>query len=633
MPFDTDQTGVTRQAASIESPASATAGAWVKPAAGIALAYMRAAYGAVTQHAMPWVRRQPWWRFWTLSLRRRILASNIIGFVILLGGLGFFHRYYAQLIDAKVDALRTHAHMVSVAIASNAKVETDRIVIDPDRLPEVDGARIPFRDDAFAAFEMTLAPERITPVLRRLVMNTDTRARVYSRERSLLADTSSPSLRRALVNADTAAAHGDDEGDQRLRNFFTRFKAWMLRSELPVYRDVNALKGPLYPEVAEALGGQTTRMLLINDNGEQMVAVATPIQVRRNVQGVVLLSTRPGEIDRLLWKERRGLLLISALALSATLLASLLLERTIAGPVRQLSATAELVSRNVTANHDLRHISGRQDEVGHLASSFQQMTTALYNRIEASDRFAQDVAHELENPVAAARSTAESLGYAKTDEKRAELIAQVQGELKRLNRLISDVANASRLDAELARQAWEPVDVRDIVKGIVGVLGDINADSGTILKLDIEVPGEGRDFTVNGHEGRLGQVVTNLIDNALSFSSAGTTVSVALRRIGKTIEIVVADQGPGIPENSLDEIFKRFYSDRPQSDRLRGKNSGLGLSISREIVVAHGGEIFAQNRKAGPGERAPELELPELKERRVAGVAGSRFVVHLPARM
>jgi two-component system sensor histidine kinase ChvG len=586
--------------------------------------------GVATGTVLPWMRRQPWWTFWTPSLRRRILASNIFGFVILLIGLGFFHRYYGQLIDAKVDALRTHANMVAVAIASNAKVETDRLVIDPERLTDSDTARIPFRDDAFSAFEMTIAPERITPVLRRLMQNTETRARVYNRERSLLADTGSPSLWRAKANAESS--DDSDGGDQRLRNFFTRFTAWILRSELPVYRDLKATRGPQYPEVAEALGGQTTRMLLLNDSGEQMVAVAAPILVRRTVQGVVLLSTRPGEIDRLVWKERRGMLVILSLALLATLFAAWLLERTIAGPVRQLSATADLVSRHVTAHHDLSNIAGRQDEVGHLATSFRQMTDALCRRIEASDRFAQDVAHELKNPVAAARSTVESLAFAKTPEKRAELVEQVKDELKRLNRLISDVANASRLDAELARQEKEPVDVRTIVEGVVSVLNDINADSGTSIVLEIDKSAAKSEFLIDGHEGRIGQVMNNIIDNAMSFSARGGEVHVALRRRGPLVEFVVEDQGPGIPPDKLDDIFQRFYSDRPQSDRQRGKNSGLGLSISREIVVAHGGEIFAENRKARAGEVAPAAELAELRERRIPGVAGARFVVRLPAR-
>ncbi len=625
MPFDTNQPHVQRPAENRATEFS------VKALLARATACTHVARALAAEYVLPWLRRQALWKFCTATLRRRILAANIIGLVILLGGLAIFHRYYEQLIDAKVDALKTHAQMVSVAIASNAKMETDRIVLDPDRLPEAEGARIPFRDDAFAALEMSLAPERIAPVLRRLVQNTNARARVYSRERSLLVDTGAPTLRSAASQAGAAGSATDDDGDQRLRNSFTRFMAWFMRSELPVYRDLNAIKGPLYPEVREALDGKITRMLLINSKGEQMVAVAAPIQVMKAVQGVVLLSTRPGEIDRLLSKERRALLIISALAITATLLASLLLERTIAGPMRKLSDTAEHVSRSITASHNLKDLSDRRDEVGHLATSFQQMTTALYSRIEASDRFAQDVAHELKNPVAAARSTAESLTYAKTDAKRDELVAQIQGELKRLNRLISDVANASRLDAELARQEFEPIDLRAIVEGVVGVLRDVNSERGTILTLDIETGSDASTYVINGHEGRMSQVVTNLVDNALSFSAPEATVTVALRRNGPDIEMIVDDQGPGIPDDKLDDIFKRFYSDRPQSDRAKGKNSGLGLSITREIVLAHGGDVVAINRKAAVNEPPPARELTELRERRQPGIAGARFVVRIPA--
>jgi two-component system, OmpR family, sensor histidine kinase ChvG len=626
MPLDTDQSHTAKP---VEQHRASTS--LLAPLIGKARAFAEAGRLKATEHILPWLRRQTLWKFCTATLRRRIVAANIIGLVILLGGLGIFHRYYEQLIDAKVETLRTQAQMVAVAIASNAKVETDRIVIDPDRLPATEGARIPFRDDAFAALEMSLAPERIAPVLRRLVQNTNTRARVYSRERSLLVDTGAPTLRNIAANTGSDSAAADDDSDQRLRNFWTRFLAWFMRSELPVYRDLTAVKGPLYPEVREALDGKATRMLLVNSRSQQMVAVMVPIQVMKSVQGVVMLSTRPGEIDNLLFKERRALLIISALAIAATLLASLLLERTIAGPMRRLSDTAEQVSRSVTADHNLKDLSERRDEVGHLATSFQQMTAALYCRIEASDRFAMDVAHELKNPVAAARSTAESLVYAKTDAKRDELVSQIQGELKRLNRLISDVANASRLDAELARQEFEPVDLKGIVEGVISVLRDVNSDRGTQLSLTIEAAAEAKAFVVNGHEGRLSQVMTNLVDNALSFSAADATVSVTMRRDGSMVEILVDDQGPGIPEDKLDEIFKRFYSDRPQSDRVKGKNSGLGLSITREIVIAHGGTVDASNRKAGANDITPAGEVAELGERRQAGIAGARFRVRLPA--
>ena len=272
-----------------------------------------------------------------------------------------------------------------------------------------------------------------------------------------------------------------------------------------------------------------------------------------------------------------------------------------------------------------------------MASAYRKMTAALYRRIEASDRFAQDVAHELKNPVAAARATAESMSYAKTDAKRDELVRLIQGELKRLNRLISDVSNASRLDAELALQETEPVDVATLTTNITDVFRDLqkgreDAPCSVVLKINPEFAKPG-SFVIDGHEGRIGQVVTNLVDNALSFSPAEGCVTVSVIAEPADVVMLVDDEGPGIPPNKLDDVFKRFYSDRPQSDRTNAKNSGLGLSISRDIVEAHGGTICAFNRVAENGETISHNDRPGLASRRMPGIAGARFEVRLPRNL
>ena len=268
-----------------------------------------------------------------------------------------------------------------------------------------------------------------------------------------------------------------------------------------------------------------------------------------------------------------------------------------------------------------------------MAAAFREMTASLYRRIEASERFAQDVAHELKNPLTAARSTAESLAYARTPEQQKELVGQINEELKRLNKLITDVANASRLDAELALQETEPVDLRLVLQGVVDVFRDIlSGDTRRVVLEVAELPHSPSALVVNGHDARLGRVITNLLDNAISFSPDNGTITVTARRLGQEIEIVVDDEGPGIPEDKLEEIFNRFYSDRPQTDRTVGKNSGLGLSMSREIVNAYGGRIWAENRMLTPGAEAGVAgDQTELRDRRMPGVAGARFTVRLPA--
>jgi two-component system, OmpR family, sensor histidine kinase ChvG len=609
---------------------------YIKVASRKAVGFVRRAWtprGAAAWAGLSaWCRRQPLWRFSTRTLWRRILVSNLLGLLTLIGGITIWSQHHAWLIDAKVESLATQARMISVAIASNAKTDSDRMQFDPDRPPDPSSAQSPFRDGSFAAMELAIAPERVAPILRRLIKPTDVRVRIYQTDGKLITDSAKLQPRTGSGRMDSPATNAADEEGVKVRNPLTRVMAWFLRSHLPVYKEIDSANGTNYPEVRDALKGVATSMILLNDRYQQIVSVAAPIQQLSVVKGVVLLSTNPGDIDNLMLQERRAIFWIFTIAMLASVIASWFLGRTIAGPVHALAEAAQHVSYNINARRELPEMQGRKDEVGQLSVAFRDMTSALYRRIEASDRFAQDVAHELKNPLTAARSTAESLTYAKTDEKRDELVQQIQGELKRLNRLITDIANASRLDAELALQENEPFDLRPLVKGVVDVFRDIHSERMLTIGLDVGFAPESSDaFIVRGNDGRLGQVITNLIDNAISFSPDGGTVAVTLRRAGPLIELLVEDDGPGIPPDKLDDVFKRFYSDRPQSDRIKGKNSGLGLSISREIIEAHGGTVLAENRKADGNYVPPLHEQADLHERRLPGGAGARFVVRLPA--
>ena len=562
-----------------------------------------------------WFYRQPLVRFVSASLLRRILVSNLIGFFVLLLGILYLGWYHTWLIDAKVDALKTQGKIIADAIASKAKVERERIVFDANELPDQRSSSRSYRDDGFAALELSISPEEVTPILRKLIQSTNTRARIYARDGTLIVDTAR-SLRRwraALRNEPTENT-GKAPSTQ---NFWTRLTRYLFDEPLPVYQEIGSANGTAYAEVRQALEGNQRSMLLLNDKGEQIVSLAVPIRRFKTVQGVLLLSTRPGEIDEILSEERSVILTLAAIALFASIVTSLLLARTVAGPMRRLSEAAEQASHNIAARTQLPEYADRSDEVGQMAAAFRAMTKALYRRIEASEKFAADVAHELKNPLTAARSIAESLSLAKNEEERRHLVEQIQNELNRLNRLITDVSNASRLDAELARQEMRPVDITTVLRGVVTIFRDILGDDQRQVRLVIEdAPLEGA-YIVSGDEGRIGQVLTNLVDNAISFSPKTGTITVRARSTPPHMEIYVEDEGPGIPEDRLEVIFDRFYTDRPDTEAKEGKNSGLGLSISREIIRAHGGQISAENRfEDGPGPDDTPL--------------GARIVVKLP---
>lgn len=558
-------------------------------------------------------------RFISASLLRRIFFSNLIGLLFLLGGYFYISQQRAWLIEAKTDSLKAQGEIIAAAIASNAKVEGKTLLIDPDALPDIEGSRIPYRDDGFARLEMTLGPERVMPVLMRLIQITSNRARVYGRDGTLVVDSLRIPMRgRPLVPQSDPA---EDNPRPKTKSFWTRLLQYISSSELVVYREIGSANGLLYPEVREALKGNAQPLRQLTLEGDQIVSIAIPIQRNNAVLGVLLLSTQPGEIDDVLAEEYWAIMKIALLALAATIAASWLLALSVAGPMRRLSEAAEHVSRNINARRQLPDLPDRRDEVGQMAQAFQTMTTSLYNRIEASEKFAADVAHELKNPLTAARSTAESLDYARTDEQRAQLVEQIQVELKRLNKLITDVSNASRLDAELALQETEPVKVRALLTNIVDTFRDLLSDNSRTLQLAVTPSELPSAFTVNGHEGRIGQVVTNLVDNALSFTPEASTVTVRLRSDGDVVELSVEDEGPGIEPDKLETIFTRFYTYRPTAESSRGNNSGLGLAIAREIVRAHSGDIWAENRYA----RGVDPAAADAKP------IGARFVVRLPA--
>ncbi len=245
------------------------------------------------------------------------------------------------------------------------------------------------------------------------------------------------------------------------------------------------------------------------------------------------------------------------------------------------------------------------------------MTNALYSRIEAIESFAADVAHELKNPLTSLRSAVETLPLAKTDDSRARLLNIIEHDVQRLDRLISDVSDASRLDAELQRQEAAPVDLMKLLGTVAAVANEVRRDDGVSITLAFEGGGP-RAFTVLGHDSRLGQVIDNLIENARSFSAPGSMVRILCRRLRNSVEIIVDDDGPGIRPDALERIFERFYTDRPHQGF--GQNSGLGLSISKQIIEAHGGRIRAENR-LGVAKGADDLPV----------VLGARFAVRLPA--
>ena len=377
--------------------------------------------------------------------------------------------------------------------------------------------------------------------------------------------------------------------------------------------DSGALARDLVPT---ALAGNTTVNTARDPEGGTVFSVATPIEALGQVVGVITMTSAEGEIDRLVRYEREQVLQMFVIALLVSIGLSLVLASTIANPLSDLAAAAELgrdrdARKMAPGRVRIPDLTARPDEIGRLSVAMRGMVAALYDRIDANEQFAADVAHEIKNPLASLRSAVASLHLAKRDDQRKRLLEVIDHDVRRLDRLVSDISNASRLDSELVKEEEEEFNLLKTIGNLAEYLGQQASENGVEFITDL--PAE--PILIRGLEGRLAQVFVNLITNAISFCEEGDAVRVWARKRDNRVLVVVEDTGPGIPEQALTKVFKRFYSERPQGDF--GNHSGLGLAISKQIVEAHGGVIWAENIRPTHADITSEP-------------LGARFVVGLP---
>lgn len=541
-------------------------------------------------------------------LTLRILAVNVLALLVLLAGLLYLGRYQDRLIQAETEALATEARIFASALGEGA---VNRILTAPS----------PTGDEGGERFE--LAPELARPMVRRLAEATATRTRLYDIDGHMLSDS------RVLVGSqgrieirELPTPPAGDPVSRAINDLYTRLiDVVPSREGLPAYREA---PGRPNPDVERALGGEAAATVWRVDgeggDPELLLTVAVPVQRYREVLGAVLLARSGGEIDRAIRSVRFDILRVFGVALLVTVALSFYLAGTIARPIRRLAQAADRLRTSHGRHAEIPDLTRRGDEIGELSGVLREMTDALWTRMDAIERFAADVAHEIKNPLTSLRSAVETAGRVSDPRHRDRLMAIIADDVQRLDRLISDISNASRLDAELSRAEPEPVDigllltmlaelrqtVAETVDQTVAAGGGEDRGAGgggdghpAQPRVVIDIPA-GERLVVPGLEGRLTQVFQNLIDNALSFSPPGGIVRLTARRTGRSVTVVVSDQGPGIPEGKEEAIFDRFYTERPAGEKF-GTHSGLGLSIAKQIVSAHNGSISVQNRQVSEG--------------------------------
>ncbi len=522
-------------------------------------------------------------------LTRRILLLNIVPVALLALGAVYLSDYEDELIDAELVSLQVQGEMVAAGISEVAVVGGETTV---NRL------------DAEAARQL----------LTRLVRPTGVRARLFGETGELLGDS-------ALLS-EAGRIHSmplpplDAEPEAKPQRLSDEIGDWLARQlsrpdRYPEYVERGAASARDFPEAASALRGFNATAVRVASDGKLMLSVAVPVQRYKQVLGALLLSRDNRAIAASLREVRYDMLTIAVAALGITVLLSLYLAGTITQPIVRLARAADDVRLARDSRPEIPDIGRRGDEIGDLGDSLRAMTEALWQRLNAIESFAADVAHELKNPLTSLRSAIEVAVRPNLEQaQREKLMAIVMDDINRLNRLISDISDASRLDAELMRGEVRPVDLQALLSDMVRHYATTQK-AGVAVELRIAA---NPPFMAHGHDGRYGQVFRNVLDNALSFSPPGSRILVELTREPRNGPFVVTidDEGSGIPEENLESIFQRFYSERPVEHF--GQHSGLGLSICRQIMETYGGSISASNRRGADGR-----------------ILGARFTVRVPA--
>ena len=551
------------------------------------------------------------------SLVARIALINILGLLMLSLGILYFNQLRQGLINARSESLMVQAQIIASAIAGAATVDTSSIVIDPDKL-DADPTQGAMSDDALGGSYFPISPDRAGPVLRRLLANTSIRGQIIDTSGSLIVDSNNLADSSLIIQTNIVPQRLRTWGEYVLEPLY-----WvgdrLFAQNFPKHEEYGLDNNQTRPEISAGLGGATVTLTRLNAAHETTVLVVVPVQRFRAIQGALILSTEGGAIDSVLRSERRIVFLTFGFSALVALVLSTLLASTIARPIRRLSAAADRVRRGINHSRvEIPDFTSRSDEIGQLSGSLRHMTQALYNRIAAIEGFAADVAHELKNPLTSMRSAVETLHYAKTDAQRSKLVEIVVHDVKRMDRLISDISDASRLDAELARAELNPINFADLVGNITTHANDTAKADMARVEISVANPkSDASTYMILGHDSRLGQVLRNLIDNARSFTAPGTVIQIKVRRVGDEVEARIEDEGPGIPPENMERIFERFYTDRPEQNF--GGNSGLGLAISRQVVEAHKGRIWAENIQA---------KISSGEENKILG---ARFIIRLPA--
>ena len=517
----------------------------------------------------------------------KILSINVIAIFVVFTAVLHLDRYEDSLIQTELEGLERQATLFANALS------------------EVAVARNP-------GTQNYLSITAVQNVIDRSALDSPARSRVFGTGGELLADSYRLPGRVPSVTTKPLASVSPNIFFQKfLDKFFQDFFYSPTQQHVPNYQQHTIQLARAFPEVISALRGSSIKTVKATTTGRKLLTVAMPIRKKyKPVLGVLLLSSDDKNINVAFNSYQKELIIAVVIAIIITSALSLYLSRSITRPIRRLASAAEKIRSDRNGRHEISEVSERNDELGELSKALTQMTDDLWQRLDAIEKFAADVAHEIKNPLTSIRSAVETASKIKHNEKRDKLLALILDDVHRLDRLITDISDSSRLDTELSREKFTAIDIAKLLLAFYELRTSQKKFGEKNLTLDIM---EGNaELLILGHEIRIVQVIDNIVDNAITFSPPHGNINIVVSADTKSVTITIDDQGPGIPKGKLDAIFDRFYSERPPTEKF-GLHSGLGLSICKQITEAHNGEITAENR----------LDHQSITK-------GARFIITLP---
>ncbi|MGH1404660.1 MAG: stimulus-sensing domain-containing protein [Alphaproteobacteria bacterium] len=516
----------------------------------------------------------------------RIIGVNLIALISLLIGVISLGQYHETLIESKLQRFETEILLITATFVEKFKDQE--------------------RTEPLSSTEVDILTARLGATLNRRIL-------IFNAKDDLIAD-SEHLIEEKKIEPIIEIAHPVHQAKRKLESveLLKNTALWIVsllprEENLPVFLGVQTDKGYNYSDVREAKRKNLSMSAWRDTRGEIILTAAMPIMKHNDeLVGVVMLINNGEDIKQELGDVWFNILNVFLLTLLITILLSIYLSGVIARPLRKLARAAENVRKGKIKDTDIPDMSDRHDEIGELSLVLRDMTHALWERMDSIESFASDVSHEIKNPLTSLKSAVETASIVTKQEDRDKLLSVIKHDIERLDRLITDISNASRLDAELSREMFNVVNIKDILRHLIDMYksplereADNKQNSDEALKdgilITLDLPDYAELF-VRGSEGRLIQVFHNILSNALSFSPVKSTIKISVSVKVNRVTVTIDDEGSGIPENKLKSIFERFYSERPQHEEY-GRHSGLGLSICKQIITAHGGLIYAENRQ------------------------------------